>query len=649
MYVRVNEGSSTRNQSLEAQQTLGTSTATIPLILGKVFEKEFNYPFQNTMVLDLSLLETGVAHLGAMCINATSLALYSTLFRGESPIGAVSVALVEDEVVVSPNIEQIENAAMNMIYAGREGAPVYFHASGKMSSENLASALQVADKEVSQLAGLLQKYIDDNADHNEVELLAQKDLVAMARIRDFIDDDICSFIASQNFSLLELDTGMSQLQSKCSDYFRKIGAFRSPIVKVPGSGCVTKGELNLAFDESVKDAIIKRMASKKKRVDGRDFLDVRQTHFDTEKSGMCATDKGGTKIISTVSISTTSRSRKTFESIHNLAITAAPSHLRETRHVKALEYELLQLGLKSNLVVEKALSPILPEFSEFPYYIKAKCQGLSLDGSFPTANVCGLSISLASTGIPLESHIAGVSAGILNQEEAGPIIILDPIDAEERLVDGLVMLTSADTDLITSASVEGVKSNISLDAVLQALDSAMAGNKDILKSMNKICPLDSNPNQGSSYRKITIPKASTGKVIGPGGSNIKNIEALTGALVSVQDKDGAVSVSVYGDGVESCESALRMVKKAAGIGPELEKGKAYKVNVTKILDYGAIVEIEDGVEGWIHISEIKHGRVKNVNEELCVGQALHVICIGRNARGQPQMSLKASIKGSKQS
>jgi len=645
IYVKLNEGSSGRIKIWNTSKSLGTSTATIPLVLRKVFEKEFSCPLANTMVLDLSILETGLADLGAMSINATSLALFSTLFRGEPPVAAVSVAVVKDKVVLSPNSKQMAQASMYMIYAGRKGDPVYFHASGKVSLDVLLSALQAADAEVSRVAGAMRAYIEADVPSSEAEVCTREDLVALARVRDYVDEDVGAFVASQNFNIHDLDAGLGRLKAKCSDYFRKIGAFRSPVVKVTGSGCVTEDELNVAFNESVKDAVTRRIKSKRERIDGRAYGDVRRAYFDPEKSGLCAVDKGSTKSISTVSI-TSSKSMRTFDCTHTLAVSAASSHLRNSRrHMKALEFDLIQVELESNLIIEKAFYPVLPEFEDFPYYIKTKSQALSMDGSVPTTNVCGSSIALANAGVPLESHIAGVSVGILTQAEEGaePIMLLDPIDLEERLVDGLVMLTASATD-VTSASLEGVKSRVSFDAMVGALRSAIDAKEGILESMNEVCPLNSNPNQGSFFEKIAVPKASIGKVIGPGGSNLKKIEGSTGVIVSIQDEDN--TVSVYGGDSESCKEAIQMIMKVAGIGPKLEEGKAYKAKVVKILEYGAIVELEVGGDGWIHISEIRQGHVKKVSEELSVGQPLDVICIGKNARGQPQMSLKAAAKAS---
>ncbi len=180
---------------------------------------------------------------------------------------------------------------------------------------------------------------------------------------------------------------------------------------------------------------------------------------------------------------------------------------------------------------------------------------------------------------------------------------------------------------------------------MQALGGAIEAKEGILESMNEVCPLNSNPNQGSFFEKVSVPKAAIGKVIGPGGSNLKKIEGSTGVIVSIHDEDN--TVSVYGSDSESCKEAIQMVMKVAGVGPKLEEGKAYKAKVAKILEYGAIVELEAGGDGWIHISEIRQGHVKKVSDELSLGQALNVVCIGRNARGQPQMSLKATAASSK--
>ena len=528
IHVKVNEGSTVwGGKGADKAKHARTATRNMPLILQKVFEKELNSPLSSTVVLDLSVLESDDSDAGAMSINATSLALYSTVFQGQSPVGGVHVAILGDEVVVSPSTKQMAEASMNMIYAGRKGSPLYFHACGKASLQNTVAALRVADLEASRIAESIAEYIKENRKEREFELRTPEDLVALVRIRDFVDRDVDALLGSQNFTISEFNLELSALKSKCTDYFRKIGAFRSPVVKIPGSGCVTTDEVDLAFEQSVKAAVTERILSKGSRIDGRSYDATRQMFLQPERSGLCAISAGGTKLISTVKC-TAAKTRQTFECTSNLAISSAPSFLRERRrHLKALEYDLIQVGLGSNLSVEKALFAAIPDYAEFPFSIKLKCQALSMDGSFPMLSVCASSIALANAGVPMDTHVAGLSVGILNQEEGDPIVILDPVDLEEHLVDGLIMLTSAESGMVTSASLEGVKSKISIEKLIQSLERAQEKMKDTLTDMGEVCPLESNPHQGSFFEKVTIPKEAKGKLIGPGGRNIRQIEALT--------------------------------------------------------------------------------------------------------------------------
>ena len=653
--VRVNESSSARGRTFDTNKSVMTSIESIPLIFRKVFQREFALPLESTLVLDLSILQSQEVDVGALSINAASLALYSAVFRGAPPLGAVSIAVVDGEAVVSPSKGQMTRASMNMMYAGREGAPVYFHASGEATAETLISALRLANGEVSRIAKSIEDYVGQGAIDKEADLAlgTAEDLVAIACVRDFLDYKVSDFLAGQvfleggTFNLLGLNSGLGELKRNCIDYFRKIGAFRSPLAKIAGSGCVTKEEVELGFSESVKWAMIDSIVSEGKRIDGRGYRDLRRTQFENGASGMCTVERDGTKLNSTVSV-TTSRSPRTLECRHNLAITAAPFQMRSSRHhIRALEYDLMQAGQESSLFTEKALSPILPEFASFPYYVKVKCQALSMDGSFPTTNVCASSVALASAGVPLKYHVAGTSAGIVNQEMGEPIIILDLMDLEERFVDGILMLTSADTGVITSASLGGVKSAISFDSLLDALSGSVSGNNTVLSHINEICSLEDE--KGSVFEKIAIPKGSRGKVIGPGGSHIKDVEALTGVIISLQEKEDAAFV--YGTDSESCKKAIGMLMKYAGCpSPNLSVGTSYKVKVSKILEYGAVVEVQDqGGDGWIHISEIRDGHVKKVEDELSLGQLLDALCIGKNARGTPQLSLKAPSSDSSSS
>ncbi|QDZ21199.1 polyribonucleotide nucleotidyltransferase [Chloropicon primus] len=645
MQVRVNGNSSLRNRAFSTEKRVGTPIETLPMMFRKVFEKEFERPLKSTLVLDLNILQSNEASIGSLSVNAASLILFSTVFRGSVPIGSVSVAVVDGQVVVSPTGDQMARASLNMLYAGRRDAPVYFHASGEASMEVLVSALKVADEEASRVARCIEEHITGDSSEALEEFDEGEDLVALARVRDYLDEKMSAFLADQDFmvgktfDLLELNRGLGNLKSECVEYFRKIGAFRSRFTKIPGSGCVTREEVEQAFAQAVKDAIIHSTVSKSKRIDGRGYGELRPTQFEQGSNGLCTMERDGTKLSSKVNV-TTSKSPRTLDCSHSLAISAAPFHMRNSRHhIRALEYDLIQYGQESSFFTERAFSYSLPEFNAFPYYVKMKSQALSMDGSFPTANVCASSISLANAGVPMKYHIAGTSAGILNQEDSKPAILLDLVDLEERLVDAIVMMTSTGAGDVTSASLSGVKSAISFESLVDALGSAAECNEGIAEKMNLACSLDSGSSEGSILEKIEIPSGSRGKVIGPGGSHIKEIEALTGVIVSLHEKEDAVFV--YGTDPESCKKAVAMLRKYAGTSPSLSVGKSYKVKVSKVLEYGAVVEIqEEGGDGWIHISELREGHVKSVGDELSVGQVVDATCIGKNARGTPQLSLK---------
>ncbi|MCO5562363.1 hypothetical protein L7F22_015989 [Adiantum nelumboides] len=302
-------------------------------------------------------------------------------------------------------------------------------------------------------------------------------------------------------------------------------------------------------------------------------------------------------------------------------------------------------------LAEKALVALLPKEDEFPYSVRVTSEVMASDGSSSMATVCGGSLALMDAGVPLRSHVAGVSVGLVTtvNESTGEItdyrILTDILEkyGMQGLEDhvGDMDFKIAGTRVgITAIQLDIKPSGIPLEILCEALEPARIAREHILDAMEQEIPKPTSEQKSNAPRKgcISIQRESVGRLIGPQGSTVKNIERTTGVRVTISEGG---RVCLIAKDKASYNQAVEMVDSA--VGKEVEIGNIYNGFVTQIRDFGAIVEVDGGHEGLLHISELSHQRVAHVTDAVMLGQKLSVMCIGRDAKGNLKLSLKATM------
>ncbi|MEK6609968.1 MAG: polyribonucleotide nucleotidyltransferase, partial [Gemmatimonadota bacterium] len=289
-------------------------------------------------------------------------------------------------------------------------------------------------------------------------------------------------------------------------------------------------------------------------------------------------------------------------------------------------------------LAERAITPLLPPYSEFPYTIRVVSEVLESNGSSSMATVCGSSLALMDAGVPMKAPCAGVAMGLVM--EGDKIAILTDILGTEDALGDMDFKVAGTEAGITSIQMDIKIKGLSLDIMTKALEQARKARLHILRNMAKT--LSTNRTQMSPWapRVITIqvkPK-DIGKIIGPKGATIRDIEAQSGASVSIDD-DGVVTISAVGG--EAGSKAREMVE---ALVQEAEIGKTYTGKVKTTTAFGAFVEILPGVEGLVHISELQHGRTEKTEDVVKKGDTITVKVLEVDERGKMRLSRKALIE-----
>jgi polyribonucleotide nucleotidyltransferase len=289
-------------------------------------------------------------------------------------------------------------------------------------------------------------------------------------------------------------------------------------------------------------------------------------------------------------------------------------------------------------LAERAVTPLLPPYEKFPYTIRIVSEILESNGSSSMATVCGASLALMDAGVPMKAPVAGVAMGLI-KEGAKVVILTDILGSEDALGDMDFKVAGTETG-ITSIQMDIKIQGLSLDIMETALAQAKQGRLHILGAMAKTLKEPRSEMSPYAPRIITIQvkQKEIGKIIGPKGATIRDIEAQSGASVSIDD-DGMVTISAVG--AEAGQKAREMVE---GLTQEAEVGKTYTGKVKTTTAFGAFVEILPGVEGLIHISELQHGRTERTEDVVKKGDVVTVKLLEVDDRGRMRLSRKALLE-----
>jgi polyribonucleotide nucleotidyltransferase len=279
-------------------------------------------------------------------------------------------------------------------------------------------------------------------------------------------------------------------------------------------------------------------------------------------------------------------------------------------------------------LAERALVPVLPSKTEFPYVVRVVSEVLSSNGSTSMGSVCGSTLALMDAGVPITKPVSGAAMGLI--KEGNEVRILTDIQGIEDFLGDMDFKVAGTDTGITALQMDMKITGLPMDTVAAAIQQATPARLHILEEMLKV--IDKPRTQLSPYapRLLTlkIDPDMIGMVIGPSGKTIKSITEQTGAKIDIED-DGTVTISAI-----EAEKAEKARKFIFNMTRKLNEGDVYVGRVTRIIEIGAFVEVLPGKEGMIHISQLAEGRVGKVEDEVAVGDEIVVKVRGFDNKGR---------------
>jgi polyribonucleotide nucleotidyltransferase len=595
--------------------------------LRPLFPEGFN---SETQVIALVLSADKENDPDVMSITGASAAIYCSPIPFYNPIGAVRVGYMNGQFVVNPPISKLKDSSLNLTVAGTEDAIVMVEAgANEMSEEMMVEALEFAHGIIRQLIGLQKDLYQQIQPAKREFVKPALDPAEVERIeRDY----------SQQIS------DALHISGKLASYAQLDLVEKEIVDSVPEEETERRAQAAKIYHHVMEKVFRKEMLEQKRRPDGRDLKEIRPITAEVSllprTHGSALFTRGETQALVTATLGTADdeqrmdtlegESFKRFMLHYNFP----PFSVGEVKPLRGPGRREVGHGA----LAERSIQPIMPTEESFPYTVRVVSDIMESNGSSSMATVCGGVLALMDAGVPIKAPVAGVAMGLIKEGD-NYVILTDIAGAEDHYGDMDFKVAGTEkgiTGLQMDIKIGGLDKRIMAEALAQAKE----GRLFILKKMSECLQTPRQEISPYAPRIVTIqiPKDKIGGVIGTGGKVIRGIIEQTGVKIDIED-DGKVNIAST-----DTDSARRAIQMIEDLVMEAEVGKTYLGTVTRLVDFGAFVEIFPGTEGLLHISEVADFRVQDINSELKVGDQIPVKVISIEPPNKIRLSRKAVLR-----
>lgn len=604
------------------------------ILTSRLMDRPHRPLFPEGYFYDIQLVATPLSFesnfpLDVLAVNGASVALALSGAPIHSPVGCVRIGWDGKSFVLNPSFKQMGQHFLDLVVAGTEDSLVMIECHAKEVSERqLLDALEFAQPKIQTIVREIKSFAEGCGKPPLNLPLFKPDEELLGKLKTELA-----------VPLLKLFTDEMSKQERDRE-IEKLKSFTKEKLAIDE-------DQEMAFNEAfhkVSKFIYREMVLEKEiRLNSRKPTDIRpiscEVNFLPRVHGSGLFTRGETQVLTLTTLgglgemqridSLTTLEFKRFMHQYNFP----PFSVGEVRPLRGPGRREIGHGV----LAEKALASMIPSEQEFPYAIRLVSEVLSSDGSTSMASTCGSTLSLMDAGVPIKAPVAGIAMGLIQGEDKS-VILSDIQGIEDAFGDMDFKVAGTEkgvTALQMDIKIAGLKRDLLYKALLQAREGRLQILEKMLKTIDKPRPHVSP--YAPSVITVQIPTDTIGNVIGPGGKTIKKIIDETGAQIDIED-DGKVYITA-----PSQESGERARKIIQDITREIHVGDILTGHVTKVLPFGAIVELAPGKDGMIHISQLSYERVEKVEDVLKVGDEVKVLVIGMD-NGKVQLSRKALLK-----
>lgn len=558
-----------------------------------------------------------------------------------APVGAVRIGRNNNsKFILNPTYEERKKSDINVIFAGvkdEKGEIVINMIEGEFNEideSNVQEAFDLAKEYIKSICDIQEKIAKEFGKEKIVIPSDIFDNEFKEELEKLSGNKIAEAIKEKNKSLRSKK--MERIKVEIGEIINN---------KYPGNKNKEK-QFSSFLEKEIGKIIKENILARGERPDGRKPDELRDINFSVgilpRPHGSAIFSRGQTRSLSIL----------TLGSPGNQQLLEEMESTREKRFLHHYNFPSYSVGevkpirgpsrrdIGHGMLVEKAILPVLPNFENFPYTIRIVSEILSSNGSTSMASVCSTSLALMDGGIPIKKPVAGISIGIIKNDDSDEYVLLTDIQGLEDFYGGMDLKIAGTDGGLTTIQMDVKIKGINSKMFSESLEQAKRTRFKILEKMKSVLEFPRENLSQYAPRVITfqINPEKIREVIGPGGKIINGIIDNTGATIDIKDSG---IVFVTSEKEESAKKAAQWIKD---ITREVQVGEIFHGEVKKILDFGAFIEILPGQEGLVHISKLANHHVNKVEDVVKIGDMISVKVIGIDSQGRVNLSLKDAQK-----
>ena len=552
----------------------------------------------------------------------------------DGPISSVNVGLVDGEIVINPTLEQREKTELTLTVASTADLVAMIEAGGnEIDDDTMFNAIMAGHEENKKIVNFIQGIVDEIGKPKFAYESSDPDPEIMAEIEAFCIEDVKKALDTDD--KLVRDEALLPIYEAVHEKFDE-----------RFEGCEAKlDEIMYLVQKHVVRAWLK---DEHKRVDGRGIDEIRPLNAEVDLlarvHGSGLFTRGQTQVLSVT----------TLGPMNDAQLLDGLDEQTEKRYIHHYNFPSYSVGetkpsrgpgrreIGHGALAEKALVPVLPSVDEFPYAIRVVSEVLSSNGPTSQGSICGSTLSLMAAGVPIKAPVAGISCGLITGDEGvyGDFMTMVDIQGLEDFYGDMDFKVAGTKKGITAIQMDLKVHGLTPEIIKEAFAKTHAARDYILDEV--MLPVIREPRKELSkfapkMYTLTINPEKIGDVIGKGGKVIQEIQADYDVKINIEE-DGRVFIS--GVDADKCEGAVNIVKL---IATDPEVGSFYNGIVTRIMNFGAFVEIAPGKEGLVHISRLDVKRTEQVEDVVNVGDSIIVKCIEIDDQGRINLSRRDAL------
>ncbi len=624
----------------------------VSILAARLIDRPLRPLFPKSMRNEIQVIATvvssdGLNYFDIPSLNGASAALMISDIILPEPVAGIRVGLIDDELIINPTTTQMEDSDLDLRVAGTESAILMVEgAADEVDEDTMIRAIRAAHEAMQPIIQLQHRM--------RAEVGKPKRVFELDEVPESLMLAAADHFGTRIDRMLEETAGQGKeaLYGAVDDFQDEWMALyvgegdAAPARTAPDGEAFSPKHAKSAFQSFYKGRVRERILALGIRPDGRRPEQLRGLYGEVgmlpRAHGTGLFQRGETQVLSFATLGTLRdvqrldnlRPEDTKRFMHHYNF--PPFSTGETWFLRGPKRREIGHGA----LVETALLPILPDEDIFPYTIRVVSEALSSNGSTSMASVCGTTLALMDAGVPIAMPVAGIAMGLITEGAGGRYQILTDIQGLEDHLGDMDFKVAGTEAGITALQMDIKVGGLSNEVLTQAMAQAREARLQILDLIAEVLPAPRAELHRYAPRIISvkIDPEYIGKLIGPGGKNIRALEEDTGVKIDIKE-DGTVFIAS-----SEAEGADRAKEIIAGLTEGAELGKTYTGTVVRTTDFGAFVEILPGLDGMVHISQLAIERVETVNSVVEVGDEI-LVMVTDVQDGKVRLSRQAVLEG----